>query len=116
MQKMQSKRPMYTGLVRFMVLKVTRLRRRGFTSKCAPLDPFVPFGDPISSARFDPLVPDDSCEPFDAPFKAPFDAPLPIFEKQARMAAGGKPVSPDWGYSPRSATSIAEGSRSLPTM
>src|SRR5579872_674870 len=100
-----------------MVLKVTRLRRRGLTSRCAPLvKPGVePFADPL---------------PFDEPLPTPFAAPicdpscellapplvLPIFEKQARMAAGGKPVRADCGYSPRSATSIAEGSKSLPTI
>src|SRR4029077_18438532 len=40
----------------------------------------------------------------------------PTFEKQVRIAAGGNPPTADCGYKPRSATSMAEGSKSLPTM
>src|SRR6266496_1601724 len=108
---MQSNRPMYTGLVRFMVLNVTRLRNRGFTRRCEPLFelPFVPLANPFPAWFCGPSAP-----VFDAPFDAPFA--LPIFEKHARIMAGGNPARADWGYSPRSATSIAEGSKSLPTM
>src|SRR5579863_2582004 len=99
-----------------MVLKVTRLRRRGFTRRCAPLVPLVaPFPEPFADPLPRPIEPFGGtsralCGPFCVPFE------LPIFEKQARIDAGGKPVSADCGYSPRSATSIADGSRSLPTM
>src|SRR5712672_1354291 len=94
-----------------MVLKVTRLRRRGLTSKCAPLP--EPLLDPLPEPLLAPLVP-LPCEPSDNPFALPLL--LPIFEKQARIAVGGNPVSEDCGYRPRSATSIADGSRSLPTI
>src|SRR6266849_4906689 len=40
----------------------------------------------------------------------------PTFEKQVRITAGGNPPTADCGYKPRSATSTAEGSKSLPTM
>src|SRR5438552_18486008 len=92
-----------------MVLKVTRLRRRGLTSRCAR--PPEPFGEP-----FDEPLPAPFVAPFAKPSAVPFCPPfgLPIFEKQARMAAGGKAISADRGYSPRSASSIADGIRSLP--
>src|SRR5579859_1825580 len=93
-----------------MVLNVTRLRRRGLTRRCAPLPLLAPFPllDPLP---FDPF-------PFEPlPLSVSGERlGLPIFEKQARMAAGGKPVNADCGYSPRSATLIEDGSRSLPTM
>src|ERR1700730_1454886 len=98
-----------------MVLKVTRLRRRGLTSRCAPfVDPlpeafFKAWPEPFPNPLFAPFAP-PFCEPSAEPFE------LPIFEKQARMAAGGNPASADCGYKPRSATSIADGSRSLPTI
>src|SRR5579864_4235578 len=90
-----------------MVLNVTRLRRRGLTSRCAPLPLLAPF----------PLADPFPFEPLPLPLSPSGEGlGLPIFEKQARMAAGGKPVNADCGYSPRSATLIEEGSRSLPTM
>src|SRR6478752_9456523 len=78
-----------------MVLNVTRLRNRGFTRRWPlPLDP-LPFWDPSP---------------------VPFVVAFPIFEKHARIIAGGNPVNADCGYSPRSAASMEEGSKSLPTM
>src|SRR5271168_2079009 len=93
-----------------MVLKVTRLRRRGFTSRWAPL--LEPLLEPLPAPFPEPLPLDDaSCG---WPLEFPFG--LPIFEKQARIDAGGRPASADWGYRPRSATVMEERSKSLPTM
>src|SRR3977135_2118981 len=92
---MQSKRPLEAGRARFMVLNVTRLRRRGFTKRC--------------DAEVDPVW-DWLCDPFCEACREP------TFEKQLRITAGGNPPTADCGYKPRSATSMAEGSKSLPTM
>ena len=90
-----------------MVLNVTRLRRRGLTSRC----------ETAGTAGFAP-----SAKVFSDPFLVPFWAPFwplagdPILEKQARIVAGGNPPRADSGYKPRSAMAIEEGSRSLPTI
>src|SRR5271165_1309571 len=98
-----------------MVLKVTRLRRRGLTRRCAPLvelllaepllDPLPePFPEPLleltldpSGAAFAPFC-ETSGEPFEAPLAAPFEFPfaapleLPILEKQAGSPQGASPL------------------------
>ena len=92
------------------MLNVIMLRRRGFTSRCAELlEPLVPLAEPLP----DPLVPGVWYQEDEA-FCPPLE--LPIFVKLARMADGGKPVNAECGYSPRSATLMADGNRSLPTM
>src|SRR5579863_3617712 len=98
-----------------MVLKVTRLRTRGFTSRCVPLagafcgdeDPFM--RSPVAKPRFD--IPSD--EFVGGQFEPALQA---ILENEARIVAGGSPARADCGYRPRSATSMADGSKSLPTM
>src|SRR5271154_6047255 len=104
-----------------MVLKVTRLRTRGFTCKCVPfVDPFCdgPFwmspGFPFEVAPLAiPRFGNPSNEVFCDPIELPLD---PLFENDARMVAGGSPARADCGYRPRSATSIEDASKSLPTM
>src|ERR1700739_493788 len=98
-----------------MVLKVIRLRRRGLTRRCVPL----PFAAPWLFAAPLPFA-----EPLPLPFPvaaafetasgealAPPVIPLvvPIFEKQARMMAGGSPASAYCGESPRSAVLMRGG-------
>src|SRR3982074_1254862 len=78
-----------------MVLKVTKLRRRGFTNRC---DADVA---PVWDRLWAPFC--EVCRE-------------PIFEKQVLLTVGGNPPTADCGYKPRSATWMAEGSRSLPTM
>src|ERR1700756_1999886 len=101
-----------------MTLKVIMLRRRGFTSRCeagvVPSEPESFLKEPGKPVPFD-LSPFDPFPSPPAPFRPyafeplPFE-PLPfelfsfwaaladaILEKEARMMAGGRPASADWG-------------------
>src|ERR1700722_20397947 len=97
-----------------MVLKVTRLRTRGFTCRCAPFaDPFCGGCERLFKRPPGFLFKTSLDEFFWEACALPFD---PIFENAARMVAGGSPASADCGYMPRSAILIEDASRSLPTI